>query len=62
MGFFGYERALICNDVVAGLAAGWTVKETVLAEPDFNLRLAKAAELFALALVFRHLALHAAIF
>jgi hypothetical protein len=56
------EAASVCNQIVAGLAAGRTIKQPVLAKADFNLRLAQAAILFALAFFFRHFALHAAVF
>jgi hypothetical protein len=48
--------------VVAGVAAGFAVHEAVSADADVELRLAKTAEPFALALVFSHFALAAAVF
>ena len=47
--------------VIAGIAAGLAIHEAVRADADIWLRLAEAAELIALALVFRHFALAATI-
>ena len=47
--------------MVAGVAAGFAVHETVLANVDIELRLAEAAELIALALSFGHFALSATV-
>jgi hypothetical protein len=47
--------------VVAGVAAGHAVKEAILAEANVGLGLAQAAVSFAVATVFGHFALHAAI-
>ena len=52
-------RALVGCLVIGGGAAGFAVHKAVLADPDVELRLAKAAELIALAVVFRHFALGA---
>ena len=47
--------------VVAGGAAGFAVEEAVLTKANFEDRLAEAAVFFAVAALFRHLALHAAV-
>jgi len=57
--FFRLGGPLVGAFVVAGVAAGFAVQEAVLADPDIELRLAQAAVLIALALVFRHFALGA---
>ena len=48
--------------VVAGFAAGWAIVEAILTEANPDLSLTESAIFLALALVFRHLALHAAVF
>jgi hypothetical protein len=48
--------------VVAGFAAGGAVHEAILADAYVNLRLTEAAILLAVAFVFGHFALHAAVF
>ena len=58
----GSRRTLVLRLVVAGFAAGRAVVEAILAEPYVDLALAEGAILFAFALVFRHFALHAAVF
>jgi hypothetical protein len=55
------SNGLIGNFVVAGVAAGFTVEETILAEANLHLGLAKAAVALALAAIFGHFALHAAV-
>ena len=55
------QAGSVCDFVVASVAAGFTIVESVLAEADLHLGLAQAAVALALAAVFRHLALHAAI-
>lgn len=52
---------LIRGFVIARVAAGFTVHEAVGADSNVELRLAKAAELFTLALVFRLFTLVAAV-
>jgi hypothetical protein len=47
--------------VIARFAAGLAVIQAILAQADFHQRLAEAAVFFAVAAVFRHLALHAAV-
>jgi hypothetical protein len=54
--------SLVGSFVVAGLAAGLAVHEAVVANANVNQRLAEAAEFFALARVFRLLALRATVF
>jgi hypothetical protein len=58
--WFG-DAGLVGDFIVAGIAAGLAVKEAVLAEADLHLRLAEAAVALALAAVFGHFALHAAV-
>jgi hypothetical protein len=53
-------RSLVLGLVVAGLEAGRTVKQAILAEADVYLSLAQAAVFLAVALLFDHLALRAA--
>jgi hypothetical protein len=50
------------NPVAAGIPARRAIVESVTAEANVDLSLAGAAVLFAIALVFCHVALHAAIF
>ena len=54
-------RPRLGNFIIAGFAAGLTVIEAILAQADFHQRLAEAAVFFAVAAVFGHLALHAAV-
>jgi hypothetical protein len=53
---------LVGHLIVACLAAGWAIVEAIMAKPDGDLSLAQATILFAVALVFGHLALHATVF
>jgi hypothetical protein len=53
---------LVCNFVATGFPARRTVVKTIAAQADVDLSLAGATILFAVALFFRHLALHAAVF
>lgn len=53
---------LVGGFVIAGLPARFAVHEAIVADADIELGLAEAAELIALALVFRHFALRAAVF
>ena len=53
---------LIRGPVIARLTARRTVIEPVLAQPDINLALARAAVLLASALLFRGVALQAQVF
>ncbi len=55
-------RVSVRHFVVAGFAAGLAIVEAILAEANLQLRLAGAAVLFALAAVFRAIALHAKVF
>jgi ABC-type spermidine/putrescine transport system permease subunit II len=62
--FVGGSRflaALLRSFIVAGAAAGFAVHEAILANADIELRLAEAAELFALALRLRALTLRATV-
>ncbi len=59
---WGSDGVSVGSLVVAGFAAGWAIEQAILAEPDVNLTLAKAAILLAIALLFDHLALHADVF
>jgi hypothetical protein len=56
------EPLLIRNSVIAGFAAGHAIVETVVAQADFQFRIAEAAISLALAMVFGHLALQTAVF
>jgi hypothetical protein len=53
---------LVGSLVVAGVAAGLAVHESVFADADVELRLTEDAEFVAVALVFRHFTLAAAEF
>jgi len=53
---------LVGHLIVTSLAAGWAIVKAIMAEPDGDLPLAQATILFAVALVFGHLALHATVF
>jgi hypothetical protein len=53
------KLAFVGGFVVAGLTAGWAIVKAILAKANIHLALAKSAVPFALALVFRHVALHA---
>ena len=55
------SRPRLRNDITARFAAGFAVIEAILTQADFHQRLTEAAILFAVAPVFRHLALHAAV-
>ena len=60
---FGSAAGLLVGSfVIAGVAAGVAVHESVLADSDIEHGLAEAAVLIALALFFRHFALSAAVF
>jgi hypothetical protein len=48
--------------IAASLAARRTIIETVITQPNIDLSLAGATVFFAVALVFGHVALHAAVF
>jgi len=54
-------ESLLRGFVVAGFAAGFAVHEAVVADADIKCGLAEAAELFALAGVFRLFALRASV-
>ena len=54
-------KKLIRNPVAARLTARWAIVEPVTAQADVDLSLAGAAVLFAIALFFCHVALHALI-
>src|SRR5579863_2427332 len=54
-------RNSVGDFVVAGVAAGFAVVESVLAEANLHLRLAQATIALALAAVLGHFALHAAV-
>jgi hypothetical protein len=55
----GDPRNLVCRFVVAGLPAGRTVVEAILAEANVDLALAETAVLFALAALLTHITLRA---
>ena len=52
-----FRRRLIDDLVVAGFTAGQAIVKAILAEADFELRIAETAITLAFAAVFRHLAL-----
>ena len=56
------SEQLVGHLVVASLAAGRAVVKAIMAKADGDLSLAQATILFAVALVFGHLALHATVF
>jgi hypothetical protein len=56
------EAELVGSFIVAGGAARFAVHEAVLADANFEYRLAETAVLIALALSFRHFALGATVF
>ena len=51
-------HTLVGCPVIASLAAGYAIVETILAKADVNLALASAAVALANALFFGHIALH----
>src|ERR1700674_115196 len=55
------SRIRIRHLIVAGFAAGLAIVQAILAKADLHERFAEAAVFFAVAAVFRHLALQAAV-
>ncbi len=52
------SRTVTRNFIIARFAAGLAIVQAILAKADFHQRLAEAAIFFAVATLFRHLALH----